>query len=533
MSFLSKSSIVGLAILAQNTFATVTNTSGLDGAHSTNSAYTLGEGSFNTGVSFLGEYSQEGLHRNKLGGGQDLQSPILLSQDFFIGYGLFNWADLSINLPLYQDLITNFDENYAGMGDLTAGIKMAHPGLRADAPFKLTYSLRASFPTGTEDAGYFQRSATNTYLTDINQSGAFTSQGYRLHPSLAWTLDLRNFNSPKNWAVHINLGTNVQYYTGQKGNSATQHSAYTGGLALEYFHCNSTSYFANLWGASRYLNLKKYQDLGIIFNEELAISMGAKYQHSSGFYGSLSAYSSLSLQRNFAYWEVDFTEEENRSYKTQPQPTFGGTLTLGYAHVGKNADQDFDQNPNSTDKCPTRAEDYDGYEDEDGCPDLVHIPVTITQTDTIIVTQRDTLTVIQKDTVQIVKFDTLKIQKEQNPNAILEFGQIVFQSINFQTASSILTFSSFKTLNDIAKSLQNFPNVKIQVLGFTDNTGSTKKNKSLSFERAKTVVDYLTVFGIDKNRMQAVGMGSATPIATNKTLDGRVKNRRVEIKRIK
>ena len=101
------------------------------------------------------------------------------------------------------------------------------------------------------------------------------------------------------------------------------------------------------------------------------------------------------------------------TYGTQSQATFGATLTLGYAHIGKNADSDFDQNPNSTDKCPTKAEDYDGYEDEDGCPGLVHIPVIVAKTDTVIVTQRDTITVIQKDTVQIIKYDTLTIQKDQ------------------------------------------------------------------------------------------------------------------------
>lgn len=151
MSFISKSSILGLVALGSSAFATVTNTSGMDGAHSTLSAYTLGEGSFNVGVALLGEYAYEGLHRDKAEGGRALQSPLLLTEDFFFAYGLFNWADLSINLPLYQDAIVNYEQNYAGMGDLAVGVKIAHPGLKADALLKLAYSMRASFPTGSED----------------------------------------------------------------------------------------------------------------------------------------------------------------------------------------------------------------------------------------------------------------------------------------------------------------------------------------------------------------------------------------------
>ena len=155
MSFLSKSSILVLAAIGSTAFATVTNTSGMSGAHSTLSAYTLGKGSYNAGISFLGEYAHDGLHRDKLAGGRALQSPLLLTEDFFFSYGLSNWADLSINLPLYQDAIVNYEQNYAGMGDLAVGLKIAHPGLKADALLKLAYAMKASFPTGSEDKGYF------------------------------------------------------------------------------------------------------------------------------------------------------------------------------------------------------------------------------------------------------------------------------------------------------------------------------------------------------------------------------------------
>ena len=68
--------------------------------------------------------------------------------------------------------------------------------------------------------------------------------------------------------------------------------------------------------------------------------------------------------------------------------------------------------------------------------------------------------------------------------------------------------------------------------GFTDNSGSEKKNKQISLERAKSVLNYFVSKGIPRNRFEIKGMGRANPVASNKTEAGRSKNRRVVIKNI-
>ena len=72
------------------------------------------------------------------------------------------------------------------------------------------------------------------------------------------------------------------------------------------------------------------------------------------------------------------------------------------------------------------------------------------------------------------------------------------------------------------------PTMKVEIQGHTDSIGSDAFNKTLSEKRAKAVMDYLVSRGISTDRLTAVGMGEADPIATNATPEGRAENRRVE-----
>jgi outer membrane protein OmpA-like peptidoglycan-associated protein len=67
------------------------------------------------------------------------------------------------------------------------------------------------------------------------------------------------------------------------------------------------------------------------------------------------------------------------------------------------------------------------------------------------------------------------------------------------------------------------------VEGHTDNVGNPKSNKTLSDERAKSVVAAIVSQGIDTKRLSAAGYGQDKPIADNKTEEGKAKNRRVEL----
>ena len=108
--------------------------------------------------------------------------------------------------------------------------------------------------------------------------------------------------------------------------------------------------------------------------------------------------------------------------------------------------------------------------------------------------------------------------------------RVVLNNILFETGKSVLTKSSYAELDHLLGILKDNPNMKIEISGHTDNTGSAALNLRLSAARAKAVVDYLLGKGIDMSRLTSKGYGSTQPVATNSTALGRAKNRRVEFK---
>src|SRR4030043_1148127 len=101
--------------------------------------------------------------------------------------------------------------------------------------------------------------------------------------------------------------------------------------------------------------------------------------------------------------------------------------------------------------------------------------------------------------------------------------------INFDTGKSTIKPESKPIIEQIAQMMKANPGLKIGVEGHTDNVGNPKSNKTLSDERAKSVVAAIATQGIDTNRLSTAGHGQDKPIADNKTEEGRAKNRRVEM----
>ena len=114
--------------------------------------------------------------------------------------------------------------------------------------------------------------------------------------------------------------------------------------------------------------------------------------------------------------------------------------------------------------------------------------------------------------------------------AVIEKINIAAKNIFFATGSSKLLPKSFKSLNDVAKIMGDDASLKLDIDGYTDNTGTAEKNQTLSENRAASVKAYLASKGVDESRMTATGHGQEDPVADNKTAAGRAKNRRVEMK---
>jgi OOP family OmpA-OmpF porin len=101
--------------------------------------------------------------------------------------------------------------------------------------------------------------------------------------------------------------------------------------------------------------------------------------------------------------------------------------------------------------------------------------------------------------------------------------------INFDTGKSDIKPESMPIIDQIAALLKGHADLKLSIEGHTDNVGTPASNKTLSEQRAKSVMNAVVQKGIAAGRLTAVGWGQDKPIADNRGEDGRAKNRRVEI----
>ena len=213
-------------------------------------------------------------------------------------------------------------------------------------------------------------------------------------------------------------------------------------------------------------------------------------------------------------------------------------------------DNDGDGIPDAQDRCPDAAEDMDGFEDGDGCPDPDNdgdgIPdgrdgcpelaedmdgfqdedgCPETDDDGDGVTDADDLC---PDTPAGVLVDANGCPKAKEIKQAL-----VLKGVTFLNNSKELSPDSATILDEVAQSLLAYPEVAVEIQGHTDSRGSAPYNESLSLKRAESVRDYLVGKGIPILRMRAVGYGERFPIASNSAAQGRDENRRVEIHRIR
>jgi len=106
---------------------------------------------------------------------------------------------------------------------------------------------------------------------------------------------------------------------------------------------------------------------------------------------------------------------------------------------------------------------------------------------------------------------------------------LVLYGVTFETGKSRLEVESYGVLDQVAASLVANPDVRIEVAGYTDSTGSRARNTRLSAARAQAVRAYLARRGVAPDRMRTKGYGPANPVASNATPEGRAQNRRVEL----
>jgi outer membrane protein OmpA-like peptidoglycan-associated protein len=244
-------------------------------------------------------------------------------------------------------------------------------------------------------------------------------------------------------------------------------------------------------------------------------------------------------------------------------------------------DSDGDGVPDVRDRCPREAEDKDGFQDSDGCPDPDNdgdgvvdgndpcpdakgpverkgCPVEVDKdSDGDGIVDRldkcptkpgpkdyDGCPDTDGDEVPDGEDDCPELAgpPENNgcpydspPYVIVESDRIRIKgNILFESGSAIIQKQSYPLLDEVATVLKKNPTLgPVQIEGHTDNKGTRQLNMDLSKRRARSVLDYLAGKGIDRKRMTSAGFGFDKPIATNDTALGRAKNRRVDFRLVK
>jgi outer membrane protein OmpA-like peptidoglycan-associated protein len=101
--------------------------------------------------------------------------------------------------------------------------------------------------------------------------------------------------------------------------------------------------------------------------------------------------------------------------------------------------------------------------------------------------------------------------------------------VTFATDSAQISPAFQSTLDQVASTISEYADTRVQIAGHTDSTGSESYNQQLSERRAQAVANYLIGRGVAGSRISTVGYGETQPVASNDTVEGRQQNRRVEI----
>jgi OmpA-OmpF porin, OOP family len=215
-------------------------------------------------------------------------------------------------------------------------------------------------------------------------------------------------------------------------------------------------------------------------------------------------------------------------------------------------DPDGDGIAGDADRCPAQPEDTDGFEDEDGCPDNDNDRDGILDTQDRCPLRAETTNSIddedgcpEEDTDQ----DGFLGSRDKCPDApeskngfqdedgcpdelppeVKKFTGVI-EGINFKTGSASILPGSFTVLDRAVQVLQDYPTLKLEIQGHTDNRGRAALNLDLSQRRAEAVRTYFITRGVKPERVTAIGYGLERPIADNQSESGRSRNRRTEFR---
>jgi outer membrane protein OmpA-like peptidoglycan-associated protein len=482
-----------------------------------------------------------------------------------------------------------------GLGDVELKLKLQVPPHNGPRIVDMAYLACVSLPTGDKAHGYFPRHTyyllkDTKMLTPSGDTAQVLSACYS---SGITEMELKLLLSFNCWEhddvipllLHVNLGARILAARGFDQvllfNAAVEYRP-ASWISL-YTEASAEPRLGNITEGFKIGNdpLRLSPGLTIHMPEGLFVSLGADWglsSHDPITYEARNAFTAARLQPDWKVsasvgwcgflYKLDHQAKKQKLPKNFDSDNDGIPDSLdkcpqvpedkdGFQDEDgcPDYDNDNDRIPDSVDKCPNEPEDYDGFEDQDGCPDYDNdkdgIPDSLDRCpgmpedkdgfedndgcpdyDNDLDGIPDSLDKCPNEPGPADNGGCPKQAQESSPKVKeIKRGRLILKGVEFKATTADLASESFQKLDDVFESLKTFPQVKIEISGYTDNTGNAAANKKLSLRRAETVRAYLILRGLDPPRITAVGRGGEDPVADNNSPEGRAFNRRIEMKR--
>ena len=350
---------------------------GFRGHMRTYSAQTLGNGKLLMGLSIEGSNDKNKLVNQQFEDRSDPDNvlPIKVAEVMnltsraFIAVGVSNYIDLGISLPYYIDNLTKESElpgllesaKGAGVGDLEIKGKLQYPPYEHSHIFDMAFMGSLTFPTGDTEKGIIPKENYFIPKNDASNTLFYSSKEITYSLLMLWTLDLNHLRDPMPFMWNINYGIRAT-----KNDSLDNQFLLNSSVAFtpnEHF-----SFFVDFAGEARMEQLENGFKLG---EDPLYISPGLEIKTQSGVTFKVAFDFGLSSDLDTA--DLDPLRISNRdsiyTYWAQPTAKYGFSALLSWAGFVVPQDADKDGILDKEDHCKTEREDFDGYEDYDGCPE--------------------------------------------------------------------------------------------------------------------------------------------------------------------
>jgi len=410
----------------------------------------------------------------------------------------FTHADATIpDDPLYRrDLSLLTDGDFYNIALMAAVTKQLYP--KDDGDFNML-GLHGNF-------GYVVRTGRKAYADDINL--------YRF-----------DWNDPNNFdqiTDHTLVCNRPDYFL------------FSGALEFTYWRF-LTSIFDSQFRLYQSADSDAVLHPGGLSAKHAQILLGLRFNIKDSFHVTLG------FGKTFGKWAIDYTTGSlsNKNYNAHVIVSADIPII--------SADRDGDGIPDKRDACPDEAEDVDGFQDSDGCPDLDNDGDGIKDAvdgapndpeDFDGWNDSDGIPDLDNDNDGIPDARDKCPDEPETFNNYLDDDGCPDEAPEKVTISNIVLFFGDKyemllgqqdSLAEAAQILKDYPNITATLGGHSASTGRPDFEMELSVDRAEVVKKYLVdKFGIDASRLIVKGYGSTIPIGDNTTEAGKAQNRRVE-----